>query len=70
MNGITKTANGEIAWTHEAGDSYLVTGTDVYGKKFSIKCGTWFTAKCINLYRGNKYLVRNGKKIKLQSVYN
>lgn len=57
-----------IEWTHKAGDSYLVTGTDTNGKRFRIVCATWLHARGINLQSGCKWLVRDGKKTLLVKV--
>ena len=56
--------------------SFVVTGVDVYGKRFrrtynADKPG-FYTAMWINLYRGNVWGVRadNGKRKLLKTVYN
>ena len=59
-----------ITWTERAGDKYLVTGVTVNGKRFKKFCANWHIAASINLYRGTKWLVRDGKRKKLQEVYN
>lgn len=58
------------SWVQIAGDSYLVTGVDRRGKRFKIRCATWQHADCINVWQGTKWLLRNGKRIKIQSVCN
>lgn len=67
---IYKNGEGNVTWYHLPGDFYEVTGVDVYGKRFRIVSNTWWHAEGINLYRGTKWLVRNGKRYKIQSVYN
>lgn len=57
-------------WTEQPGDSYLITGFLVNGRKFKMKCSTWNNARCINVYRGRKYLVRDGKRKLIQTIYN
>lgn len=57
-------------WTHEQGDSYLVTGVDRRGRRFAIRCATWLHASGINVWRGSKWLLRDGKRKLLQRVSN
>jgi hypothetical protein len=58
---ITK-VNGRAEWEHLDGDSYLVTGVDRNGKRFTIRASSWRYASGINVWRGNKWLVRDGKR--------
>ena len=53
--------NGKKTWERKEGDFYKVTGTDRNGKRFVIGCHTWFQAMCINVWRGSKWLCRDGK---------
>lgn len=62
-------SNGSATWTEEKDDKYLATGVDRNGKRFRIT-GLWGHIRGINIWRGNKWLVRNGKKFKIQSVFN
>lgn len=57
-------------WTHQHGDQYKVTGTTVDGKKFSKVYSDWQTAQAINVYRGTKWLIRDGKSFVIQRIYN
>jgi len=57
-------------WTHLEGDRYAVTGTDVKGKKFSLEFDNWPQAQGINLYRGTKWLIRDGHRHIITRVYN
>ena len=59
-----------MEWTQEPGDSYAVTGTDVHGRRFSLACATWGQARGINVYRGSKWLVRDGRRILLARIFN
>jgi hypothetical protein len=57
-------------WIHMQGDNYIVTGLDRNGKRFKRTCDNWIHADGINVYRGTKWLLRAGKRIKLQEIYN
>ena len=67
---FTKNEHGFVEWTHEDGDSYIVTGTLTNKKRFRIKTTSWAHARAINVYRGSKWLVRDGKRYKIQSIFN
>jgi len=69
-NAIQKTESGLVYWDKLPGDKYLATGIDRNGKRFRIESGSWEYIRCINIWRGNKWLCRNGKREKIQSVYN
>lgn len=70
MNDITKNSDGTICWTHLKSDYYVVTGTTRDGKRFRTASVEWKWIAGINLWRGTKWLVRNGKQHKLVSVVN
>jgi hypothetical protein len=70
MNPITKNKDGTVTWDSLPGDRYLATGVLRNGKRFRGITGTYQTVRNINLWRGTKWLLRNGKRYKLQSVYN
>lgn len=70
-NPIEFNPDGGAVWTHLPGDVYICTGVDVYGKRFpAIRTTSWPHAHSINLYRGTKWLERNGKRYRIYSVYN
>lgn len=69
-NPITKHKDGTISWDSMQGDCYLATGVTRDGKRFRTSSADYRFIRCINLWRGTKWLVRNGKRYKLQSVYN
>lgn len=59
------------SWIHQAGDSYVVTGVLTNGRRFKpIHTDLWAYANGINLYRGTKWLVRDGKRYVIQRIYN
>lgn len=63
--------NGEVTWSHQHGDLYVVTGVDRNGKRLKARTfNSWLHARCINLYRGNKWLLRDGRRYRIQSVWN
>ncbi len=61
---------GIVHWMQERGDKYVVTGTDRHGKRFRITTNNWPHAKGINLWRGTKWLVREGKRHMITRVFN
>ena len=57
-------------WDHKEGDNYLVTGVDRNGKKFRFVYDNWPQARGINLWKGYKWLVRNGARYLINRVSN
>lgn len=71
MSKAVEYINGAAHWADEPGDVYVVTGVLPNGKRFKpIRTTSWQHAYSINLYRGTKWLERNGKRYKLQTVNN
>jgi hypothetical protein len=64
------TKDGKKSWIHVPGDKYVVTGVDCSGKRFSIWTENWLYAKGINVYNGTRWLLRGGKRWKIESVTN
>lgn len=62
--------SGQRCWTHVPGDTYLVTGVDRSGKRFKRTTDCWGYAAGINLWRGTRWLVRGGKRFRIQAIYN
>jgi hypothetical protein len=56
--------------THRVGDSYIVTGKTVRGKRFRINSDNLWHAMGINLYRGSVWQVRDGKRKLIKRVNN
>jgi hypothetical protein len=67
---ITLSPDGHATWTHQPGDSYAVTGITTTGKRFRFSTDRWPLASAINVYRGTYWLIRDGKRHKIQSRYN
>lgn len=67
---IVRMPNGDVEWTQKSGDKYVVTGVAVNGERFRLVFDTWIQAKQINVYRGTRWLLRDGRKHKIQSIYN
>lgn len=65
-----KTENGVTSWDMHPDDKYLVTGVDRNGKRFRIEGNHWSYLSHINLWRGTKWLIRNGKRYKISTVFN
>lgn len=70
MDAITKNSDGTISWIHHTQDVYLATGIMTNGKRFKTQSNNWHWIKGINLWRGNKWLLRGGKRYKLVAVTN
>lgn len=64
---ITRTPNG-AEWTGQAGDRYLITGTDASGRRFRLVHDSWAWASGVNLYSGSRWLVRDGKRYLISRV--
>lgn len=70
-NPIERHPDGGCAWTHQEGDMYVASGVDTHGRRFrAIRSEHWHYINGINLYRGTKWLVRDGKRYKIQTVWN
>lgn len=63
-------SDGIATWEPLPGDSYLVTGTTRSGKRFRFAAANWPLACAINVYRGTYWLIRDGRRYKIQSRYN
>ena len=61
---------GRVYWSEKPGDSYVITGQDRDGKRFRITSESWRYIQSINAWRGTRWLLRNGKKWKIQTVNN
>src|SRR5690606_7811962 len=60
---VIKRNNGEVEWEQKPGDLYVVTGVLANGQRFKpITTSSWRHANGINLFRGTKWLLRNGKR--------
>lgn len=59
-----------MTWTHQAGDRYLVVGELRNGAKFRDEYANPHYAMAINLYRGRVYVVRDGRRWLLKTVWN
>jgi hypothetical protein len=62
--------HGQVSWTHQNGDRYAATGTDRDGKRFRIVSQSWAYIACINIWRGSKWLIRNGRKHRISTALN
>jgi hypothetical protein len=70
-NGVvTRNADGTVSWEHRQGDYYLVTGITADRQRFRRVCLRWEYAEGVNVFRGTKWLVRNGNKHRLYDVIN
>lgn len=68
---VTRSPDGSVSWQHTLGDMYEVTGTLRDGRRFRpLRYSEWVHARGINLWRGSKWLVRDGKRHLIQSVAN
>lgn len=62
--------NGKVEWVQDKLDRYVVTGVTTCNKRFSYTYQDWPSANGINLYRGSKWLLREGKRYLIQRVWN
>lgn len=54
----------------EKNNLYVVTGVDVYGKRFRFRTENKIHAMGINLYRGSVWIVTDGKRKLIKRVWN
>ncbi len=59
---------GRVYWNERAGDQYVITGVEKSGKRFRVTSSSWGYIKSVNACHGTRWLMRNGKKWKIQSV--
>jgi len=64
------TRDGKKTWAVMQGDKFLATGIDCSGKRFRIESERWLYIKGINIYKGNRWLIRGGKRWLIESVVN
>ena len=57
-----------MEWTHQSGDSYVVTGKTVKGRRFRIQTSNPVHALGINRANGSLWLIRNGKRKLLNRI--
>ena len=62
--------NGYTQWNHLPTDKYMATGIDRNNKRFKITSDSYDYIRGINIWRGTKWLLRNGKRYRIQSVTN
>lgn len=72
MSPFTKDpTTGQVSWKHQPGDRYLVTGVLYQSeKRFRHDFHNWRLAEGINLWRGSKWLIRDGKRYLICRVRN
>lgn len=62
---------GRASWEHKAGDQYVITGVGPDGRRLpTLTYSNWTHAAMTNLYRGTKWLLRDGKRYKISEHYN
>ena len=69
-NPLTRNPDGTVSWTAQEGDRYLVTGTDRNGRRFRRVCPSWAYAAAVNLWRGSRWLLRDGRKFRINTTRN
>jgi len=67
---LTHNSDATVTWTHQPGDSYIVTGVTRAGKRFRFTTDRWPLASAINAWRGTYWLSRNGRRYRIATVYN
>lgn len=69
VNPITH-SNGQATWLPRSGDMFVVTGTRCDGQRFTLTVKSWAHARAINVWRGSKWLLRDGKRWLIQRINN
>ena len=67
---LTKYPDGTVEWVRQDGDQYLVTGVDRNGKRFRRGFPSFHMARCLNAWQGNIWLVRDGRRYRIQRINN
>lgn len=63
--------HGQVSWVHRDSDKYVVTGVLRSGHRFGpLVYSGWTQANAINLWRGSRWLLRDGKRYLISRVYN
>lgn len=61
---------GARKWFHKPGDKYIVAGVLYSGTRFRDEYSDWKTAFSINVWRGSKWLLRDGRRYLIQRITN
>lgn len=61
---------GTKTWISKPGDTFTVTGVDRSNKRFKITSTSYGYIKGVNVWRGSKWLNRDGKRFLIQRVFN
>lgn len=69
-NFTLRSENGYLQWNHLPTDQYMATGVDRNNKRFKIVSSSYDYIRSLNLWRGTKWLIRNGKRHRIQTVTN
>lgn len=69
-NFALRSENGYLQWNHLPTDKYMATGVDRNNKRFRIVSNSYDYIRGLNLWRGTKWLIRDGKRHRIQSVTN
>lgn len=68
---ITRNADGTCSWSTQDGDTYQATGILRSGRRMEpITSSHWHYINGLNIWRGTKWLVRDGKRYVIQAVTN
>ena len=66
-----RSEDGIASWINHSALKYVVTGTDVYGKRFSLPCTSWSHARGINGFQGSKWIeYPDGSRTLISRHYN
>lgn len=60
--------DGVARWKHLPGDTYLLVGYDILGKRFTIESSDFKVINNTPCNRGHKYLIREGCKFLIQTL--
>lgn len=69
-NFTLRSQNGYLQWNHLPTDQYMATGVDRNNKRVKIVSDNYDYIRGLNLWRGTKWLVRNGKRHRIETVFN
>lgn len=67
---VVTSADGSTHWVNKPGDKFVATGVDRNGKRFRIVSDSWPHIRGINIWRGTKWLLREGRRFRVGTYYN
>jgi hypothetical protein len=68
LHNPTERKGSRVYWIEMPGDTYAITGIAPSGERVRIASPSWHAVKGIQLIKGTRWLLRSGKKWKINSI--